>query len=198
MIAALLALAVAASPSSKNEATYDQAHRVAYLKATIEAVRGTRPDALSNQYEYLAALDRGSCASPTLGLRVSCLVAAAHKFCRNQGASCPLTLDVVLANLLAESQFSSADARDEIMQTHRDYRQEIARRLRRIQGSLAVDFRLRAGGATDDETLARRVDGFCVETADKSNLSWQTCSASLVWFIATSSEKPPEKPTEHT
>jgi hypothetical protein len=67
----------------------------------------------------------------------------------------------------------------------KDYRRELARESRRLAGALAVDFRLRMGDAADDARLARSIDQYCLASADENAMPWQTCVASLLWFIAT-------------
>jgi hypothetical protein len=181
---------VSAAPASHVAQGYDRPHRVAYLKAALAAVRETRPDRLAQEYEYATALDRGACSVPTPRLRAECLVAAARRFCKEQGGSCALTMDVIASNVLAETQLVPPETRYELMKEYPDYRREVARRIWRLQGTLAVDFRLRSGGPTGGESLEDRIDTFCVASADKSNLPWQTCAASLVWFIATAPAVP--------
>ncbi|HEX8954138.1 MAG TPA: hypothetical protein VF945_19920, partial [Polyangia bacterium] len=110
----------------------------------------------------------------------------ARRFCKRGEAElngCLDVLDVVTANVLADEQWIAPERRYEIMRTHRDWRHELAAELRRAEGALAVDFHLREGDADDDAALARKIDHFCLVTSDETNLAWQTCAATLVWFI---------------
>ena len=173
MIAAWLLLS--AVPS------YDASQRVAYLEVALEAVAKTPAREQGDAHEFVAAMERGACSASAIRLKTECLMTAARRFCKGKEALCPALMDVVISNVLAEAGFVSADRRYEIMKTHRDWHAEVAREIRRIQGSVAVDFRLRprAPGAS----LASRINDYCVAAADKSNLSWQTCASTLVWFI---------------
>ena len=69
------------------------------------------------------------------------------------------------------------------MRRQKDYRAALKAYVRRVQGTLATDFKLatRAGPAAADAGGRHR--RYCLATADVSNLSWQTCVTSLVWFI---------------
>lgn len=174
------ALAAGATPAH----TYDAAHRAAHLEAALNAVRAASPAFLSQAYEYASAMERGACSSGVERLKVECLMTAARRFCKPKDAGCPLVMDVVVSNVLAEAHFVPTERRYEIMKEHRDYRAEVARELRRIQGALAVDFQLR-GAEAPARPLPAQIDAYCVTAADKTHLSWQACAASLVWFIAT-------------
>ena len=182
MSLAWIAVALAASPPAQ---THDVAHRVSHLSSALEAVRQAPAAFLGQAYEYASAMERGACASGVLRLKVECLMTASRRFCKGREASCPFLMDVVVSNVLAEARFVPAERKYEIMKTHRDYRAEVAREIRRIQGGMAMDFRLRSMDAPSEEPLPARIDTYCVATADKSNLSWQECASSLVWFIGT-------------
>ena len=69
------------------------------------------------------------------------------------------------------------------MRANRDWRHALAAELRRAEGALAVDFHLREGDAADNAALARKIDHFCLVSSDDTNLAWQTCAATLVWFV---------------
>jgi hypothetical protein len=179
----VLALMVAVSAS----ASYDRQHRVTHLRDALDAVQTSDAQTLARQVEYVAALERGACAAASARLRVECLIAAGQRYCRRHDARCALTMDIVVASALAEDQLVPPEARYQLMQKNKDYRQAVRREVQRLQGSLAVDYRLRMGEATDSFTQASHIDTYCRATADKSSLSWQTCAAELVWFIATAS-----------
>ena len=57
------------------------------------------------------------------------------------------------------------------------------RERRRIQGTLAVDFRLHEGDAVDTRAMAANIDRYCTGGVDDSMFSYQACVSSLVWFI---------------
>lgn len=186
-----LALSAVALVLAADPAPYARAQRVAYLEAALEAVRGARPELLTQGAEYAGVMERGACASPAVRLKVECLMTAARKFCKGKEASCPAVMDVVVSNALAEGQLVSTERRYDIMREHRDWRAELARELRRLQGSLAVDFKLRTAGAPAADSLGSRIDGYCVAAADKSHLAWQVCASSLVWFIGRAPREAP-------
>jgi hypothetical protein len=175
----------AAAPLAASSTGYDPPVRVAHLKEALGAVRAERRDVLTQIYEYVGVMERGACASEIERLRVECLITAAQKFCRSRGRVCDVSADVIVSNVLAETQLVPSERRYEIMRRHSDYRPELVREIRRIQGALAADFRLSKGRAADDQKLSENIDGYCRATADSSRLAWQTCASSLVWFIAT-------------
>jgi hypothetical protein len=180
----LLALALAA-PARADE-SFRPAARVAYIAATLAAVRASDAGELRQVSEYARTLARGACSASVERLKVECLMTAARRFCKQRGDAdrCDRDFDVVISNALADDQLIPPLKRYEIMRVNKDYRRALARELRRIQGALAVDFRLRTGEAADDAALAAHMDQFCLDTSDETNMAWQTCVSSLVWFIA--------------
>ena len=114
---------------------------------------------------------------------------AARRFCRSKAAGeaqrCQDGMDVILSNLLGEAQLIPLDKRYQIMTREKDYRRALAHELRRIQGALAVDLRLRMGDSDNDARLAANIDRYCLATGDEHDLAWPTCVSSLVWFIGT-------------
>jgi hypothetical protein len=181
-----VALAVAAPALAAPPASHDAAARVAQLQAALGAVHAASPAALQKASDYLRALHRGGCSSGVARLQVECLMTAARRFCKRGEAElhgCLVVLDVLASNVLAEDRWIAPERRYEIMRAQRDWRRAVAAELRRIQGALAVDFHLREGDAADDAALARKIDHFCLTTSDETNLAWQTCAATLVWFV---------------
>ncbi len=178
----LLACTAHAAPTETHGAT----ERVAYLQTLLEAIRATPAATLDHAQEYVRVLDRGQCAASTDRLEVECLMTAARRYCRSGGARCHAMLDVVISNVLADKQLIPTQRRYELMSSAKDPRRELARELRRVQGALAVDFRLRTGATEgSDSELSRRIDQYCLTTADVINLPWQACASSLVWFLRT-------------
>lgn len=172
-------------PAAGKDARFDAAARAAYLDASVQAVREAKPAVLDQGHAYAAALERGACSSDHERLRADCLITAARRFCRTggkaEGKRCPLFMDVIASNVLAERELISTAERYEMMRRHKDHRGEMNRRLGRIYGSLAVELRLSAGPSP--RALGTAIDRYCLATADVSSLSWQTCAAALVWFI---------------
>jgi hypothetical protein len=173
-------------PPGTPGATYEASARQPYLQAALLAVREARPAVLEQAYSYLSAMERGACAAGNNErLHSDCLITAARRFCRTggkpEGSRCPLFMDVIASNVMAERELISEEQRYAMMQKTKDYRQELLRQMKRLQGSLAVELGLSAGvqGASE----AGEIDRYCLATADKSRLSWQSCAAALVWFI---------------
>jgi hypothetical protein len=114
---------------------------------------------------------------------------AVQRYCRDLGganaARCPLTMDIVVSNVLAEDRLIPLDRRYQIVQANTDYRQALADELRHIQGNLAVDFRLATGEVRGTSELAASIDRYCQATADDTRFAYQTCVSSLVWFLST-------------
>ena len=188
-VAALLAAMTLALAHAESPRTYRSDLRVATIKTALGVVREGPAEVLERAHEYARALDRGACSSPVMRLKVECLLTAGQRYCRNKrgvdGRRCQVSMDIAMSNVLADRQLVATERRYEILRLHRDPRRELAREVRRVQGSLAVDFRLRMGTAADkdDETLARNIDRYCLLTADTTSLAWQACASSLVWFI---------------
>jgi hypothetical protein len=192
MAALLLPLLLVASAGA--EETHRPEARVAYIASALAAVRGTDAAELQKSADYARTLAHGACSASSARLAVECLMTATRRYCKQRGDSehCDLVFDIAISNVLADEQLIPPLKRYEIMRNFKDYRRALAHELRRIQGALAVDFRLRTGVATDDAAMAAHMDQFCLATSDETNLAWQTCVSSLVWFIAggsTSNEK---------
>jgi hypothetical protein len=179
----VVALLLLAAPAYA-EPTHRDDQRVAYIAGALAAVRAASTEALDRASEYARMLGRGACASPVQRLRAECLMTASRRYCQKKSAECAPTMDVLVSNLLGESQMISTEMRYQIMSREKDYRRAIAREIRRQEGVLAVDFRLRTGDAASSTRLAANIDRYCVASADETNLAWQTCVSSLVWFIA--------------
>jgi hypothetical protein len=171
-------LAAAAPPT-----THGAAERVAHLERLLAVVRASDAATRGRAEAWVRALERGQCAAASERQAVECLIGAARRYCRRSGPDCPLLLDAVITNVLADRQLIPDARRYELMQGAPDPRAAVAAELRRLQGALAVDLRLRMGEADDDAELARHIDRFCLISADATNLPWQACAASLVWFL---------------
>src|SRR5262249_34493336 len=151
-------LAALGAVPSTGEATHRAEARISHLARALEAVRKSSPEALDHANEYARVLDQGACSSSIERLKVECLMTASRRYCgsksREDAPRCNLTMDVAVSNVLAAHRLITDDKRYEIMKRFKDPRRELAREMRRIQGSLAVDFRLRMGEAPNDEVLA--------------------------------------------
>jgi hypothetical protein len=186
--AIVIAMLLATATAARAEPRYRSEARVAYLRALLGALGDSDGATLRQASDYARAMARGACGSGVARLKVECLMTAARRFCaaRADESRCRLALDVIVSNALAEEQLIPLERRYQIMRASKDYRRALALELLRVQGALAVDFRLRMGGdgdGDDDERLARDIDRYCVASSDETNLAWQTCASSLVWFL---------------
>jgi len=187
-----VAIVVVAALFAATAAVADETHRAdqreGQIARALAAVRQTPAAALEQQTTYAHVLARGACASSVERLAVECLMTAARRYCHGKpdAQRCSDGMDVIVSNLLGEEQLIPIDKRYQIMTHSKDYRRELAHELRRIQGALAVDLRLRMGDAAgDDARLAGNIDRYCLATGDEHDLAWPTCVSSLVWFIGT-------------
>jgi hypothetical protein len=173
--------------------------RIAHIESTLAAITETPPGLLQQGLDYARTLARGACSAGAQRLRVECLMVAVQRYCHDLGAAeaarCPLTMDVLLSNVLADESLIPIERRYQIVQANADSRPALAAELRRIQGRLAVDFRLATGDARSRSALAIAMDRYCLATADDTSLSYQTCVSSLVWFIEETSEGAPRRET---
>jgi hypothetical protein len=173
-----------ASPSAQ---PYRADLRVAHIERTLAVIAEASPAMLRQGLDYARTLSRGSCSGGAPRLRVECLVVAAERYCRDLGGAeatrCPLYMDVLVSNVLADERLIPPGTRYQIVQANADYRPALAAELRRIQGRLAVDFRLATGEARDRGDVAAKIDRYCLSSADETKFSYQTCVSSLVWFI---------------
>jgi hypothetical protein len=158
--------------------------RIAYLQLLLSSLGATPPAERNRAQEYVRVLDRGQCSAASERLEVECLMTASRRWCANRGAHCNPLADAIISNLLAEKQLVPPERRYELSKKERDERRAVEREVERIAGALAVELRLRSGAPTDDDAeLARRLDRFCLTSADASGLSWQACVSELAWFM---------------
>jgi hypothetical protein len=180
-------LLASASGAQEVPRPYRTELRVAHIKGLLVALRDTPPAALQQGIDYARAMERGACSAGAERLRVECLLVAMQRYChdRSEGDArhCPLMMDLVVSNLLADERLIPRERRYQIIRGNVDYRPALARELHRIQGALAVDFRLHAGDAEEEGAMAANIDRYCLMSADETKLAYQTCVSSLVWFI---------------
>jgi hypothetical protein len=177
----LLAILVAAGPA--HAGGYDRAERVRRIERALAALRDTDADTLARADGWVRSLQRGACAAEIALFQLKCVAAAVEARCAAQGseaARCSAYLDVVAANLLGEEQLVPLGERND--PTGQDAR-ELGRLLHRARARLALDFRLREGAAATDAARAEQIDRYCLQGADESGLAWQTCAASLAWYL---------------
>ena len=173
--------------ASEPPQTYRPPARVAHIQEALTALHEAPPAALQQGVDYARTLSQGACSAGVERLRIECMMVAMRRYCHDRGDAdgqrCPAYMDVVVSNVLAAERLIPPDQRYQIVRENADYRPALARELRRIEGTLAVDFRLRTGEADDDGALAAKIDGYCLSSGDETNLPYQICVSSLVWFI---------------
>ncbi len=182
---------VASSAALADDAArpYAREPRVAHIRAALTAMAAAPPETLRKAYEHARGVERGACSAGSVRLRVECLLVASKKYCSETATAshdCALYMDVIVSNVLADEFLIPREKRYQIVRTNADYRPALARELRRIQGTMAVDFRLHGkgtGGDDDAETMASNIDRYCRGAADESNVPYQICVSSLAFFI---------------
>lgn len=161
--------------------------RAAHIAGALTAVAEASPTALKEGLDYARILDRGACSAGAQRLRVECLIVAVQRYCHDRGEAeerrCSLYMDVVVSNVLADRRLIPPERRYQIVRANPDYRPALARELVRIQGTLAVDFRLQTGDVEDLTRMATNIDRYCLAGVDDATFSYQACVSSLVWFI---------------
>jgi hypothetical protein len=161
--------------------------RVAHIAGALTAVAEASPVALKEGLDYARVLDRGACSGGAQRLRVECLIIAVGRYCHDRpegdAARCALYMDVVISNVLADRRLIPPAKRYQIVRENQDYRPALAREVRRIEGILAVDFRLQTGDTADIPKMAANIDRYCLSGVDDAKFSYQACVSSLVWFI---------------
>jgi hypothetical protein len=185
--------------SAQTPAPYRSDVRVAHIEKTLKALGEASPGLLQQGVDYARTLAHGACSAGAERLRVECLMVAVQRYCRDLGGAdasrCPLYMDIVISNVLADEHLVPLERRYQIVQANADYRPALAAELRRIQGSLAVDFRLATGEPRGTTELAANIDRYCLSTADDTKFAYQTCVSSLAWFIQETSAEAARRET---
>ena len=141
-------------------------------------------------------------------LVVRCVIEAANLLCPGSlttshpttQARCKTIIDIAATNFLGESSFVPAAERTRLVETAEHFRVALDRELTRRYARLALSMMAAAptGSLTDSpSSLARAIDGFCVSRARQATLSYQRCSAALVWFIASDRQPGREQQDSH-
>ncbi len=188
VVGAAALLVASMGGASEPPQTYRPPARVAHIQEALAALRDAPPAALQQGIDYARTLSQGACSAGVERLRIECMMVATRRYCHDRGGAadaqrCAAYMDVVVSDVLAAERLIPPDKRYQIVRENVDYRPALARELHRIQGTLAVDFRLRTGEARDDGDLAAKIDGYCLSSGDETNLPYQICVSSLVWFI---------------
>ena len=178
--------AVAADGASQAPTPYRADARVATIEHALAAIAETPAPILQQSVERARALARGACSAGAERLRVECMIVAAQRYCREStalDARCPVYMDIVVSNVLADERLIPLDRRYAIVRANADYRAALATELRRVQAELAVDFRLHTGRLEGRSDLAAGIDRYCRATAEETRFPYPTCVSSLVWTI---------------
>jgi len=177
-LALLLALGGAAAAH-----TYARPGRVAYLARALEAVRQL---GVQGRGELAGALQTGArrrCGADRGEPSITCLVDLARAHCEAQPSvrrsACHVAADVVVANLLSESELVDEATRVRFVNQGGDFRAAMRAALLVEYAALAAEFGLAQPGG--DVDLPSRIDRFCARP--EGTLAWQRCAAALVWYI---------------
>jgi hypothetical protein len=179
--------------AAREEAAYDKSTRVAHIERTLAAFDAVTDEWLIDTYAYLYVVERNQCQAPLESLTVRCLLEAARRNCQHPVESfqdqCDRVSDVIITTRLSERHFISKGTRFRIVSEHTDYRRAILAELRRRYAALVTEMTMfyPSSGRDQDRTeLARAIDGYCLTVSKMRSLSWQHCSAVIIWFIGTS------------
>lgn len=181
-------------PSTANaEAAYNKSVRVAHIERTLAAFDAVTDEWLVDTYAYLYVVDRNQCHAPLESLTVRCLLEAARRNCQHRVESfqdqCDRVSDVIITTRLSERHFISKGTRFRIMSEHTNYRRAMLGELRRRYAALVAEMTMFHPSSRQDQDpteLARAIDGYCLTVSKIRSLSWQHCSAAIIWFIGTS------------
>ena len=172
---------------------YDSPTRSRYVSKSLNALLKSNIKQLENTYFYIDAVSNGNCRSEFQRLKLNCLLQAAENNCRGKPGKtsrrlCHEYSDIVVTNKLAEKRFLSAAKRYRIMKAHSEYRAQFLREIRYRYATLVTEFTLSQHYQCkkgDLDCVSKGIDSYCLEFADKRQLSWQHCTAAIVWFIGT-------------
>lgn len=169
---------------------YDLENRTQFLDLTLQALKETPPQLLSDLRNFMHAIDRNQCRSAYADLRATCLLDAARRNCRQKrgGAkaqeNCRLVSDVVVSNQLGEKAFIDTRKKFDIMREHSDYREEMLKELHRHYARLVLEFGLSSHFPEPGQSLGAGIDQYCRSSAYARQISWQYCVSAIVWFIS--------------
>lgn len=175
-------------------ADHGRRDRVAYLSRAVDAVRhlgGAGRGALSDVMQTGA---RRRCRADRGEPSIACLIDMARAHCEAQPpaarAACHVAADVVVTNLLSESELVDKATRVRFVSQGGDYRAAMRAELLVRHAALAADLILAEPGADGD--LPARIDRFCARP--DRELAWQRCAAALVWYIGAHDGATRERP----
>ncbi|MCG8423751.1 MAG: hypothetical protein MJE77_38125 [Proteobacteria bacterium] len=188
-----LAIVCGATALAGAQNVYQRDQRVQYIAEAIEALHTVDKKTIADIYSYLYVAERNQCQAPLRSLKVECLLVAARRNCEQrrgeQRKHCHRISDVIVSNRLSERYFISRSTRYRIMQEHKDYRSGLLGELQRRYAALVTELRLSthlAEGKLRGPQLASAIDEYCLNVSGTRKLSWQHCTAAVIWFIGTS------------
>lgn len=189
----LIAAALLLLPASgQTQAVYSSESRAQYITQTLAALRETPDQTLRNLYKYIHVVERNGCRAPTESLRLNCMLEAARRNCKQPDATarerCDRTSDVMVINRLGEPELIPKQVAHAIMARQSDYRPLLLDELRDRYAELVTELSMVSGEHehfADAAKLSVAIDAYCVNHAPARNLTWQQCTAAIVWFIGT-------------
>ena len=175
----------AAEPYSANK-------RIEYLGMVLQSFAQMDQASIENIQDHVDMLNRSTCSSRYLGLKIGCLLKAARNNCRQiKGRpavinGCRFVSDVVVTNKLSEDMFVDTQTKYKLMRNNKNYRSAYRSLLRRKHAILATKFSLSDVFNEYEDNLPIALDSFCVRMAQTRSLSWHYCISAITWFIGTS------------
>ncbi|MEM6733938.1 MAG: hypothetical protein AAF658_20415, partial [Myxococcota bacterium] len=168
--------------------------RVTYIEESLDALDGLSRERHEDLMRFVDATARNRCRSTIYRLEISCLLQATASNCRGfpRGLTrvhCQKASDLVVVNKLAEDAFISDEERYAIMKQTADYRPAFRRALEERYATIVTRLVLAGELGADRRSLAESIDTHCHSLSDSDDLSWQHCTAAVIWFVGTTFEK---------
>ncbi|MFW7379994.1 MAG: hypothetical protein ACOH5I_14365 [Oligoflexus sp.] len=169
---------------------FNRDERAAYLVQAIQAIDHLDQAFIKDSINFVDLLSR-QCGSSFVEIKVSCLVESSRTYClqksKNLQEHCHRLMDIVMTNRIQESHFLSKRERYEIMRDHKNFRRVFDQRLAQRYGALTTHFVMSPFFTCRDKTqpcFVTSLDQFCQHMNAEGQITWQTCAAAIVWFVA--------------
>lgn len=189
---AVLLLACVLPARASAGPTYDDAARVAHLRAAFDALAKLGPGRTALEVDLDDAV-RTRCRVGTTRPATACMAEVGRAICsaRPDRAACIAAADIMLTNQHAETALLDDITRMRLVRGSTDYHAAVGAELRARFALLASELVLAPPGEP-----AARIDAFCTgrdrtvhvcEPGAKAcvpSLAYQRCAAGLVWFLA--------------
>ncbi len=180
----------AANAQDSTDSEYTVEKRIDTISKGLAAVKQLDPNTQNNLISYIHNMAKTACRGNSASLQANCLIEAGRRNCRQMrktltDGACNLATDVIIVNRLSESQFLSSREKYRVARKAKKARIAIENAIRLRHATLVTEFRLSPFFSSGE--IAEKIDNFCQDGAKNRGISWQHCTAALVWFIGTSS-----------